>query len=318
MHLLVTGGAGFIGSNFIELALGNLFRNKIQAIDIVDSLTYAGNLKNLSHSLTDPRVTFHQLSINDTEKLPELITNKTIVVNFAAESHVDRSISSARSFVLTNILGVENLLSICLEKKVKLYVQVSTDEVYGSIETGSANEEDKLQTNSPYSASKAAADLIAYSYFKTHGLPIVITRCTNNFGKYQHQEKFIPVVIRNLLSGKPIPVYGTGANIREWIYVADHCAGIAKVIEEGEIGQVYNFGSGIERTNLEVVHEISRILDVRKHEIQMVDDRKGHDFRYAVDSRKSKGQLGWAPKFTFENALRHTCRWYEQNLLVEE
>jgi dTDP-glucose 4,6-dehydratase len=311
MHLVVTGGAGFIGSNFVELALSGLFTTKITSIDIIDSLTYAGNLGNLAQSLTDPRVKFHKLSINDIQTLPTLINENTIVVNFAAESHVDRSISSSRDFVLTNILGVENLLSICLEKKAKHFVQVSTDEVYGSISAGSANEDSPLVTNSPYSASKASADLLTLSYFKTHDLPVNITRCTNNFGKYQHEEKFIPVVIKSLLTGRAIPVYGTGKNVREWIHVDDHCAGIAKVIESGKIGEVYNFGTATEKTNLDIVREISEILELNENLVDFVKDRSGHDFRYSVDFSKSVRELNWQPRSNFQTKLRETLEWYK-------
>jgi dTDP-glucose 4,6-dehydratase len=311
MHLLVTGGAGFIGSNFVELALSGLFTRKVTSIDIVDSLTYAGNLENLAQSLTDPRVKFHELNINDTQTLPALVNKDTVVVNFAAESHVDRSISSSRNFVLTNILGVENLLSVCLEKGATRFVQVSTDEVYGSISTGSANEDSPLVTNSPYSASKASADLLTLSYFKTHDLPVNITRCTNNFGKYQHEEKFIPVVIKSLLAGRSVPVYGTGRNIREWIHVDDHCAGIAKVIENGKIGEVYNFGTGNEKTNLDIVYEISEILEIKEDLVDFVKDRSGHDFRYSVDFNKSMKELSWEPRSDFQTMLRETLEWYK-------
>ena len=313
MHLLVTGGAGFIGSNFVELALVNLFRSTVKSIDIVDSLTYAGNLKNLTQSLSDPRVKFHEVSITDTDLLPSLINEETIVVNFAAESHVDRSIFSSKAFVVTNVLGVENLLSICQSRKAKLFIQVSTDEVYGSLLEGSAQESSRLVTNSPYSASKAAADLLTLSYFKTHGLPINITRCTNNFGKYQHEEKFMPVVFRNLLSRKPVPVYGHGNNVREWIHVNDHCAGIAKVIENGKVGEIYNFGSGVEKTNLEIVSDVSQALRIRENLVKFVKDRSGHDFRYSIDSNKAKRELGWQPRTNFEIALRQTLEWYEDN-----
>jgi dTDP-glucose 4,6-dehydratase len=313
VHLLVTGGAGFIGSNFIEMALVNLFEAKVESIDIVDSLTYAGNLNNLSHSLSDPRVRFHKMSINDTHLLPNLVSERTIVINFAAETHVDRSILSSKDFVITNVLGVENLLSVCLSKKAKLFVQVSTDEVYGSISEGSATEKNQLVTNSPYSASKASADLLAYSYFKTHGLPIVITRCTNNFGKYQNEEKFIPVVIKNLLSRREIPVYGTGKNIREWIHVDDHCAGIAKVIERGRVGEIYNFGSGVEKTNIEIISEISKILNIGENLVKFVNDRSGHDFRYSISSEKARKELQWEPRSDFKIALATTLDWYQNN-----
>ena len=311
MHLLVTGGAGFIGSNFVELAISKLFGSKVASIDIIDSLTYAGNLENLGRSLADPRVKFHELSINDTMILPSLIHEDTIVVNFAAESHVDRSISSSRDFVLTNILGVENLLSICLERNAKRFIQVSTDEVYGSVAVGSANENSPLITNSPYSASKASADLLTLSYYKTHQLPVNITRCTNNFGKYQHEEKFIPVVIKSMLAKTAIPVYGTGKNIRDWIHVDDHCAGIAKVIERGKIGEIYNFGAGNEITNLDIVDEISKILGIKESLVDYVKDRMGHDYRYSVNFNKSRKELNWEPKSDFQTALRETIEWYQ-------
>jgi dTDP-glucose 4,6-dehydratase len=311
MQLLVTGGAGFIGSNFVELALGGLFEREIQAIKIVDSLTYAGSMVNLDRSLVDPRVKFYNLDINDTDTLPNLIDENTVVVNFAAESHVDRSISSSRNFVLTNVLGVENLLSICLARHAQRFVQISTDEVYGSIPIGSANESSPLVTNSPYSASKASADLLALSYFKTHQLPVTVTRCTNNFGKYQHEEKFIPVVIKSLLARKAIPVYGTGKNIREWIHVDDHCAGIARVIESGKVGEIYNFGSGIEKTNLDIVNEISEILEIKENFTEFVKDRSGHDFRYSVNCSKAKKELNWEPRSDFQTALRETLEWYK-------
>jgi len=314
MKVLVTGGAGFIGSNFIRFVLKNYPGWEIVNLD---KLTYAGNLENLRDVENDPRYQFVRGDIADRALAFELFRKERfdVVVNFAAESHVDRSILDSSPFIETNIKGVQVLLEAAREFSVEKFVQISTDEVYGSLQPGDPpfTEESPLQPNSPYSASKAAADLLCRAYFVTYGVPVVITRSCNNYGPYQFPEKLIPLMITNALEDKPLPVYGDGENVREWLFVEDNCRAIALVVEKGRPGEAYNIGSGEERKNIEVVKEILRILGKPDSLITFVKDRPGHDRRYALDSGKMFKESGWRPKVSFEEGLEETVRWYLEN-----
>jgi dTDP-glucose 4,6-dehydratase len=308
MRILVTGGAGFIGSNFIRYQL----KNYDDQIINVDKLSYAGNLENLKDLESNPNYQFHQLDICDKEKIDHLL-HKGIdyIVNFAAESHVDRSIEDPSIFVKTNVGGTQNLLDLALKFGVKKFVQISTDEVYGSLnEKGKFSENSPLNPSSPYSASKAAADLLVSSYAKTYDLPVNITRCSNNFGPYQYPEKLIPLFIINALQDEKLPLYGDGSNIRDWIYVRDHCRAVDLVMRRGKEAEVYNIGAGNEKSNLEITKKILTLLSKSELLIKHVEDRQGHDFRYAVDSSKIKAELGWEAEFDFEIAMEKTLNWY--------
>ncbi|KRE51051.1 dTDP-glucose 4,6-dehydratase [Paenibacillus sp. Soil724D2] len=312
MKLLVTGGAGFIGSNFVIYML-----NKYPDYQIVnvDSLTYAGNLENLRQVQEHPNYTFVKADIADPEAVNELFQQGIdIVVNFAAESHVDRSILDPGIFVKTNVVGTQVLLEAAKAHQVSKFVQVSTDEVYGSLgETGLFTESTPLEPNSPYSASKAGGDLLVRAYHETFGLPVNITRCSNNYGPYQFPEKLIPLIISNALSDKPLPVYGDGLNIRDWLYVEDHCSAIDLVIHMGKNGEVYNVGGNNERTNLQIVRTILQELGMTESLITYVQDRLGHDRRYGIDATKITAELGWQPKYHFETGIQETIRWYLDN-----
>lgn len=314
MKVLVTGGAGFIGSNFIRFALKNYPDWEIVNLD---KLTYAGNLENLKDIEKDPRYQFVRGDIADRAVVFELFRKERfdIVVNFAAESHVDRSILDSSPFIETNIKGVQVLLEAAREFSVEKFVQISTDEVYGSLEPGDPpfTEESPLKPNSPYSASKAAADLLCRAYFVTYGVPVVITRSCNNYGPYQFPEKLIPLMITNALEDKPLPVYGDGENVREWLFVEDNCRAIELVVEKGRPGEVYNIGSGEERKNIEVVKEVLRILGKPESLITFVKDRLGHDRRYALDTSKVQKEFNWRPKISFPEGLEHTVEWYLRN-----
>jgi dTDP-glucose 4,6-dehydratase len=324
---LVTGGAGFIGSNFIHYML-----EKHENIKIInyDKLTYAGNLENLTSVLNNPNYTFIHGDICDSDKLSDVFKKYNIdyVVNFAAESHVDRSIRNPEIFVTTNVLGTVILLNTAKHfwaegdgfKAGKRYLQISTDEVYGSLgKDGYFTESTPLDSHSPYSSSKASADLMVKSYYDTYKMPVNITRCSNNYGPYQFPEKLIPLVINNCLNGRDIPVYGDGLNIRDWLYVEDHCRAIDMVLNDGRIGQVYNIGGHNERTNIHIVKTIiSYIHDnvdssVDENLIKYVEDRKGHDRRYGIDPLKIKDELGWYPETKFEDGIIKTVRWYLKN-----
>jgi len=311
MRLLVTGGLGFIGSNFIRQMLEE---HPGDSIVNLDKVTYAGNPENLKDIAGDPRYTFVQGDICDLDVVDSVFREHPIdaVVHFAAESHVDRSIEDASVFVRTNVLGTHVLLEAALNHGVKRFVHVSTDEVYGSIKTGSFRETDNLNPSSPYSASKAASDLLARSYYITHNLPVIVTRCTNNFGPYQYPEKLIPLFVTNLIEGKKVPVYGTGQNVRDWIYVLDHCRAVDFVLRHGEPGEIYNIGGGAEKTNLEITAKILELLGQDESMIEYVPDRKGHDFRYSLDFGKLRA-LGWEPAYTFDDALAATIKWYAEN-----
>lgn len=311
MRILVTGGLGFIGSNFIRQILEE---HPEDSIVNLDKVTYAGNPENLKDIAGDPRYAFVRGDICDPEVVDAIFREHPIdvVVHFAAESHVDRSIEDASVFVRTNVLGTHVLLEAALSRGVKRFIHVSTDEVYGSIRSGSFRETDNLNPSSPYSASKAASDLLARSYFITHNLPVIVTRCTNNFGPYQYPEKLIPLFATNLLDGKKVPVYGTGKNVRDWIHVADHCRAVDFVLRHGEPGEVYNIGGGNEKSNLEITEGILKTLGKDGSMIEYVPDRPGHDWRYSLDSSKLRA-MGWKPEFDFETALRATVQWYTGN-----
>jgi len=311
MTMLVTGGAGFIGSNFIRHMLAEHPETPIVNLD---ALTYAGNPESLRDVADNPNYTFVRGDICDPGAVAAIFQNHPIdtVVHFAAESHVDRSIADGSSFVRTNVLGTFTLLDYALKHGVRRFIHVSTDEVYGSTCEGSFTETDNLNPSSPYSSSKAGSDLLARSFFITHGLPVIVTRCTNNYGPYQFPEKLIPLFATNLLEGKKVPVYGTGKNIRDWLYVLDHCRAIDFVLQHGEPGEVYNIGGGAEKTNLEITAKILELLGKDESMIEHVPDRKGHDFRYSLDFGKLR-DLGWKPAYSFDDALAATIAWYAEN-----
>jgi len=311
MNLLVTGGAGFIGSNFIRHILHT---HPDYTIINLDSLTYAGNLNNLKDCDTNPRHTFIRGDICDFALVNTIMEKQGIdaVVHFAAESHVDRSIADSSVFVKTNVLGTHTLLESAKRKPVSRFIHISTDEVYGSRRVGSFRETDNLSPSSPYSSSKAGSDLLALSYHTTYNLPVIVTRCTNNYGPYQFPEKLIPLFVTNLLDGNKVPVYGTGKNIRDWIHVQDHCRAIDFLLDKGNSGEVYNIGGENEKTNIEITQNILNILKKDDSMIEYVQDRPGHDFRYSLDCSKLRA-LGWKPSHSFEEGLRDTVRWYIQN-----
>lgn len=312
MKLLVTGGAGFIGSNFV---LYMIDKYPDYHIINVDALTYAGNLENLKSIENHPNYTFVKADITNRAELEPLFqAGVDVVANFAAESHVDRSILEPDVFVKTNVLGTQTLLELSKQYGVTKFVQVSTDEVYGTLgETGLFTEETPLAANSPYSASKAGADLLVRAYHETFGLEVNITRCSNNYGPYQFPEKLIPLMIQNALQDKPLPVYGDGLNVRDWLYVEDHCSAIDLVIHKGVNGEIYNVGGRNERTNIHVVKIILEELGKPESLIQHVKDRLGHDRRYAIDADKIRNELGWSPKHDYESGIRATIRWYLDN-----
>ncbi|TXS52194.1 dTDP-glucose 4,6-dehydratase [Streptomyces sp. uw30] len=312
MRMLVTGGAGFIGSHYVRSLLAGAYdEGRGTAVTVLDKLTYAGNRANLPAD--DPRLTFVHGDICDRELLLDLLPGHDAVVHFAAESHVDRSVTGAAEFVRTNALGTQTVLDAALETGVERVVHVSTDEVYGSIDEGSWTEEWPLLPNSPYAASKASSDLVARSYWRTHGLDVSVTRCSNNYGPYQHPEKLIPLFVTNLLQGIEVPVYGDGQNRREWLHVDDHCRAIHLVLLRGGAGEIYNVGSGNEQTNLALTERILTLCGADRSMIRHVTDRKGHDLRYSLDDRKIREELGWAPRTSFEDGLAATVAWYRDN-----
>ena len=313
MRLLVTGGAGFIGSNYVRMiARGDL--KGISRVVVLDKLTYAGVRENLDSTENISSYSFVEGDICDSNLVTSLLMDIDAVVNFAAESHVDRSISGATDFVQTNIVGIQVLLdSIKSSGRNIRFLQVSTDEVYGSIESGSWSEDWPLQPNSPYSASKASGELLARSYNKTHNMDVVITRCSNNYGTHHFPEKLIPLFITNLIEGRKVPVYGTGENIRDWLHVDDHCRGIHSVLVNGRSGEVYNIGGGRELTNNEITSLILEAMSADESSIEYVEDRKGHDLRYSVDWSKINRELGYEPQIKFEDGLRETIQWYRDN-----
>ena len=313
MTLLVTGGAGFIGSNFVLFMLRKYPENRIVNLD---KLTYAGNLENLREVESDPRHIFCQGDICDSDLVTELLHRYGVdtIVNFAAESHVDRSILEASEFVKTNVEGTGVLLEAAKRHPLKKFVQVSTDEVYGSLGAdGRFTESMPPHPNSPYAASKASADLLALAYHHTFHVPVTVTRCSNNYGPYQFPEKLIPLMIINAMTSKPLPVYGDGGNIRDWIHVLDHCTAIDDVLQRGKEGEIYNIGSGAELRNIDLVKMILKHLGKPESLISFVEDRPGHDRRYAMDPEKIRRELGWRPQWTFEPGIAETIQWYQRN-----
>ena len=312
-RILVTGGCGFIGSEFVRQQLR---ANPEQEVMNLDRLTYAGNPENLAECENHPRYRFIHGDIADRSLVAELLADGVdAVVNFAAESHVDRSILDTGPFLKANVLGTQVLMDACREAGTKRFVQISTDEVYGSLGEGDGlfTEETPLAPNSPYAASKAAADLLVRSYVHTFGFPGLITRCSNNYGPYQFPEKLIPLFVTNAIDNKPLPVYGTGRNVRDWIHVSDHCRAIDAVLRQGRIGESYNIGGRCEKTNLEITHLLLKLLEKPESLIQYVTDRPGHDLRYAIDSSKIENELGWKPEVAFEEGLRETIAWYQEH-----
>ncbi len=309
--ILVTGGAGFIGSNFVRLLRRE--GRKVE-ITVLDKLTYAGNLDNVREFMKRRDFRFVRGDIGDARLLDELLPGVDIVYNFAAETHVDRSILEAGSFVKTDVLGTYVLLQRALKARVPRFVQVSTDEVYGSTARGSFRESDPVQPNSPYSASKSGADLLVRAFHKTYGFPAVITRSSNNYGPYQHPEKFIPLFITNAIEGKPLPIYGDGSNVRDWIYVEDNCRAIELVGRRGIVGEAYNIGADEEHPNIEIARKIIELTGADRELLTFVSDRPGHDWRYSLDARKIRA-LGWRPRVEFDEGIEHTVRWYERNAI---
>ncbi len=313
MRVLVTGGAGFIGSSYVRSVVAGRLPGFADAeVVVLDLLTYAGTLTNLAGVLESPRLRFVQGDIRDAALVAQVMAGVDVVVHFAAESHVDRSIAGAGDFVSTNVVGTQVLLQAALEAEVGRFVHVSTDEVYGSIETGAWTESEPLAPNSPYSASKAGSDLLARSYHRTHGLPVCITRCSNNYGPHQFPEKVVPLFISNLLDGQKVPLYGDGLNVRDWLHVDDHCRGIQLVLEQGAPGEFYNIGGGRELTNKELTDLLLQATGRDWDAVDYVTDRLGHDRRYSVDHSKLAA-LGYAPRWSFEEGLAQTVRWYRDN-----
>ncbi|HEX9014503.1 MAG TPA: dTDP-glucose 4,6-dehydratase [Chloroflexota bacterium] len=309
MRLLVTGGAGFIGSNYVRYALST---HPGYRVVVLDKLTYAGNLANLKDVSGNPNYRFVQGDICDAALVDELMADADAVVNFAAETHVDRSIMDAGSFIQTDVYGTFVLLEAAKKHGTKRFLQVSTDEVYGDVPVGSSVESDPFRPRSPYSASKAGGEMMVQAYHVTYGLPVVITRGSNNYGPYQYPEKLIPVLITNALDGQELPVYGDGQQIRDWLYVLDHCSAIDLVLHRGTEGEAYNVGGGNERRNLEIVHQVLELLGKPRSLIRFVKDRPGHDRRYSLDCGKLRN-LGWEPSRDFEKGLAETVRWYVEN-----
>ncbi|GAB1338460.1 dTDP-glucose 4,6-dehydratase [Streptomyces sp. E-15] len=312
MRLLVTGGAGFIGSHFTRTLIeGGYPGHETSRVTVLDKLTYAGNRDNLPAA--HPRLEFVRGDICDAELLARVLPGHDAVVHFAAESHVDRSVAEASAFVRTNVLGTQTLLDAALAAGTERFVHVSTDEVYGSIAEGTWTEDSPLLPNSPYAASKASSDLIVRAYHRTHGLNASITRCSNNYGPHQHPEKLIPLFVTNLLEGLPVPLYGDGRNVREWLHVDDHCRAVALVLDRGRAGGVYNVGGGDERTNRAVTERLLDLCGADWSRVRHVPDRKGHDLRYALDDGRIREELGYAPRVPFEQGLADVVAWYRDN-----
>ena len=313
MRIFVTGAAGFIGSHYVRTLLGGGYGDVgLESVTVFDKLTYAGNLANLAPIADDPRYSFVEGDICDAELLAQVLPGHDVVVNFAAETHVDRSITGAADFVVTNVLGAQTLFEACLQAGVGRVVHIGTDEVYGSILEGSWTEDWPLQPNSPYSAAKASAELLARAYFVTYGLNISTTRCSNNYGPYQFPEKVIPLFVTNLIDGQQVPLYGEGLNVRDWLHVDDHCRGIQLVVTRGAAGESYNIGGGEELTNVALTGKLLEAMGVGWDMVKRVEDRKGHDLRYSVDHSKLAA-LGYAPQHTFEQGLAETVAWFRAN-----
>ena len=311
MRLLVTGGAGFIGSNYIRMLVNGELKG-ISKIKVLDKLTYSGNKQNLI-DLDSSSYEFVQGDICDTDLVLKLSKQVDAIVNFAAESHVDRSIDSSREFIQTNVLGTHTLLESARKSNLSTFLQISTDEVYGSILEGSWDEDFPLQPNSPYAASKASADLISQAYHRTYGMDVRITRCSNNYGPYQYPEKVIPLFITNLIQDKKVPLYGQGLNVRDWLHVTDHCRGIHLVLTKGKPGDVFNIGGGRELSNLELTRVILEAMAASEERIEEVVDRLGHDFRYSLNIEKITNQLGYKPEVDFEEGISQTIEWYKSS-----
>ena len=311
MRLLVTGGAGFIGSNYIRMLVNGELKG-ISKIIVLDKLTYSGNKQNLI-DLDSSSYEFVQGDICDTDLVLKLSKQVDAIVNFAAESHVDRSIDSSREFIQTNVLGTHTLLESARKSNVEIFLQVSTDEVYGSIAEGSWDEDFPLKPNSPYAASKASADLISQAYHRTYGMDVRITRCSNNYGPYQYPEKVIPLFITNLIQDKKVPLYGQGLNVRDWLHVTDHCRGIHLVLAKGKPGDVFNIGGGRELSNFELTRVILEAMAASEERIEEVVDRLGHDFRYSLNIEKITNQLGYKPEVDFEEGISQTIEWYKSS-----
>jgi dTDP-glucose 4,6-dehydratase len=315
MRILVTGAAGFIGSSYVRMLLRGELPGAPDdvSVTVLDKLTYAGNRDNLSPVASDPRLRFVEGDILDTDLVDALVGEADAVVHFAAESHVDRSIHHATDFVVTNVVGTQTLLEAALRHSTARFLHVSTDEVYGSIEQGSWPEDWPLQPNSPYSASKAASDLVALAYARTHKLDVVVTRCSNNYGPYQFPEKVIPLFVTNLMDGRKVPLYGDGLNVRDWLHVEDHCRGIALVLAGGRAGEVYNIGGGTELTNRRLTEVLLEACGADWSSVELVQDRKGHDRRYSVDITKISDELGYRPQVPFADGIAAVVEWYHDN-----
>jgi dTDP-glucose 4,6-dehydratase len=314
VKILVTGAAGFIGSNYVREQLADAYPETVGAeVTVLDKLTYAGTLTNLAPVQDSPRYRFVEGDICDVDLVNDLLPGHDAVVHFAAESHVDRSITGASDFVVTNVLGTQTLLQAALTSGVSRFVHVSTDEVYGSIPEGSWDEFRPLEPNSPYSASKAGSDLLARAYARTFGMEVCITRCSNNYGPHQFPEKVIPLFVTNLMDGLQVPLYGEGLNVRDWLHVDDHCRGINLVLAKGRAGETYNIGGGTELTNVELTERLLAAMGVGWEMVRRVEDRKGHDLRYSVDITKISDELGYAPQVPFERGLANTVEWYKAN-----
>ncbi len=311
MKLLITGAAGFIGSNFVRRLLTGAYPGLGNtSVTVLDKLTYAGVLANLDPVADDPAYTFVRGDICDAELLSDLVPGHDAIVHFAAESHVDRSITEPSGFVLTNVLGTQKMLQAAVECGVERFLHVSTDEVYGSIDIGSWDESSPLEPNSPYAASKASSDLLVRAFHRTFGLDTVTTRCSNNYGPYQFPEKVIPLFVTNLMAGEKVPLYGDGLNVRDWLHVDDHCAGIALALQKGRSGEVYNIGGGTELTNLELTQRLLAAMGADDSMVERVADRKGHDRRYSLDISKIEEQLGYTPRVALNKGLADTIEWY--------
>jgi dTDP-glucose 4,6-dehydratase len=314
MNILVTGGAGFIGSHFVRTVLTDAMPGLEGArVTVLDKLTYAGNFANLGPVAENKRLDFVPGDVADTALTDTVVRGHDAVVHFAAESHVDRSILASADFAVTNVVGTQVLLDAALRHDIPRFLQVSTDEVYGSIDTGAWTEHSPLAPTSPYAATKAGSDLLALAYHRTHGLPVVVTRCANNYGPYQHPEKLIPRFVTNLLSGRTVPLYGDGHQIRDWIHVDDHCRGIALALTGGTAGSVYHIAGTAELSNRDLTARLLKLCDAGDDRIAHVADRKGHDFRYALDDDKIRRELGYRPRIAFDEGLAETVRWYREH-----
>jgi dTDP-glucose 4,6-dehydratase len=312
VRYFVTGAAGFIGSHFVRQLMSGAYGGDVSGVTVYDKLTYAGNLENLAAVSDDPRFSFVQGDICDGDLLDRVLPGHDIVVNFAAETHVDRSIHGPQDFIVTNVVGTQTILDACLRHGIPRTVHIGTDEVYGSIDEGSWDENEPLRPNSPYSAAKAAAELLVRAYFVTYGLNVSSTRCSNNYGPYQFPEKVIPLFVTNLIDDGKVPLYGDGLNVRDWLHVDDHCRGIALVIEKGQAGESYNIGGGLELSNRELTERVLAAMGADWGSVQSVEDRKGHDRRYSVNDGRLRA-LGYAPQHRFDEGLAETVAWYQNN-----